>query len=68
MVPKAEVAATDTATGITRLIPRGPMDLHQIPNLLDGTYTISVTATGFQKSVYSGVVVDAGHITDMPLN
>jgi Carboxypeptidase regulatory-like domain len=68
VVPKAEVAATDTATGITKTTNSGPDGSYQIPNLLDGTYTISVTATGFQKSVYSGVVVDAGRITDMPLS
>jgi hypothetical protein len=68
VIPKAQVAATDTATGITKTTVSGADGSYLVPNLLDGTYTISVTAPGFQKSVYSGVVVDAGRTTDMPLS
>jgi hypothetical protein len=67
LVPKAEVTVTDTATGITKVTVSGADGSYLVPNLLDGTYTISVTATGFQKSVVTGVVVDAGRVTDMPL-
>lgn len=66
-VPKAEVAATDTATGITKTTVAGADGSYLIPNLLDGTYTIAATASGFEKSIYSGVVVDAGRVTDMPV-
>ena len=66
-VPKAQISATDTATGITKTTVSGADGSYLVPSLLDGTYTITVTAAGFQKSVYSGVVVDAGRITDMPL-
>jgi hypothetical protein len=65
-VPKAEISVTDTATRITRMTNSGPDGSYLVPNLLDGTYSISVTAQWFEKSVYSGVV-DAGRATDMPL-
>jgi hypothetical protein len=66
-VPKAEITVTDTATGISKTFTSGADGSYLAPNLLDGTYSISVTASGFEKSEYSGVVVDAGRITDMPL-
>ncbi len=67
VVPKAEVTATDAATSIAKTTISGSDGSYLIPNLLDGTYTVSVSAAGFEKSVYSGVVVDAGRVTDLPL-
>ncbi len=66
-VPKAQIVVTDTATGVTKAAASGADGSYLVPNLLDGTYTITVTAPGFERSVYSGVVVDAGRVTDMPL-
>lgn len=67
VVPKAQVTATDTATGLTKSTLSGADGSYLIPNLLDGNYTVAATAPGFQKSVYTGVVVDAGRTTDLPL-
>ena len=67
IVPKAEISATDTATGIEKTTVSGADGSYLIPALLDGTYTVSATAQGFQKSVLSGVVVDAGRVTDVPI-
>ncbi len=68
VVPKAQISVTDTATGITKTAVSGSDGSYLVPSLLDGTYSITVTAPGFQKSVYSDVVVDAGRITDLPLS
>ncbi len=68
VVPKAQISVTDTATNITKAVVSGSDGSYLVPSLLDGTYTVTVTAAGFQKTVYTGVVVDAGRITDLPLS
>lgn len=67
VAPKVQIEVTDTATGNTKTTLSGADGSYLVPNLLDGTYTITATAPGFQKSVYSGVVVDAGRTTDLPI-
>lgn len=68
VVPKAQVLATDTATGITKATVSGTDGPYLTPTLLDGNYTVAVVASGFDTLVYSGVVVYAGCITEMPLS
>ena len=45
--------ATDISTGIAKNIASGSDGSYLIPNLLAGTYDLSVTAAGFQKAIYS---------------
>ena len=47
VIPNAQVAITDVATGVTRTVVAGSAGLYTAPNLLPGTYEVRVTATGF---------------------
>ncbi|MBZ5499218.1 MAG: carboxypeptidase-like regulatory domain-containing protein [Acidobacteriia bacterium] len=67
VVPKATVTAKDLATGLTYTTTSGSDGIYLIPNLLSGKYDVSTTAPGFQTSVYSGIIVETGRITDLPV-
>src|SRR6202045_2628459 len=51
VIPNAQVAITDVATGVTRNVSTGSAGLYTAPNLLPGTYEIRVTAPGFSTQV-----------------
>jgi hypothetical protein len=67
VVQKAVVTAKDLATGLTYTAASGTDGSYLIPNLLPGNYDVSVTAGGFQTSVFTGVVVTTGRTTDLPV-
>ena len=67
VVQKAAVTAKDTATGLTYSATSGADGSYLIPNLLPGSYGVSVTAPGFQTSVFTEVVVATGRTTDLPV-
>src|SRR5690348_15843752 len=50
-VPNAQVAAKNTATGVTRTANTDSAGFYSIPNLMPGNYEITVTATGFSTVV-----------------
>jgi outer membrane receptor protein involved in Fe transport len=60
VIPNAQVAITDTATGVTRTVSPGSAGLYTAPNLLPGTYEIRVTATGFSTRLQKGVTLTVG--------
>lgn len=60
VVPNAQVAITDVATGVTRTVSSGDAGLYTAPNLLPGTYEIRVTAMGFSTQVQKGVKLTVG--------
>ena len=60
VVPKAEVAIQNTATGETRTVPTNADGLYSAPNLQPGNYTITVTAQGFAKAVQTGITLTVG--------
>ncbi|HEX7157858.1 MAG TPA: carboxypeptidase-like regulatory domain-containing protein, partial [Edaphobacter sp.] len=45
-VPNVNVTATDQGTGAARMVQSGSAGEYQIGNLLPGTYTVSIAATG----------------------
>lgn len=59
IVPNAIVVATAPLIGATRTVKSGSNGTFTIPNLPDGTYNIKITATGFQTSEKSGVILAA---------
>lgn len=60
VIPNAQVAITDVATGVTRSLSPGGAGLYTAPNLLPGTYEIRVTATGFSTQVQKGITLTVG--------
>jgi hypothetical protein len=67
MVPKASVVAKDTATGLVFSTISAGDGAYVVPNLLPGTYAVTVMAPGFQTSVVNNVVVETGRSTEVPV-
>ncbi|HZR31858.1 MAG TPA: carboxypeptidase regulatory-like domain-containing protein [Terriglobales bacterium] len=59
MLSNATVTVTNPATGLTRTMTTSEAGTFIVPNLLPGTYTISVEAPGFKKLEKTGVVLSA---------
>jgi len=60
VVPNAQVSARNTATGVTRTATTDSAGFYSIPNLLPGTYEVSVTAPGFSTAVQSNIELAVG--------
>jgi hypothetical protein len=59
-VPAATVTITNPDTGLTKSQQSGADGTYSFPLLTPGTYQITVTATGFDKSVTNGVALAVG--------
>lgn len=60
IIPNAQVAITDVATGVPRAITSDAAGLYTAPNLLPGTYEVRVTATGFTTALHKGLTLTVG--------
>ena len=60
MVPGATVKANDTTTGTTYSTTTSITGYYTFPSVHPGTYELNVSAAGFKKEVYTGVVVAVG--------
>jgi len=58
VVAGAKVTARNTNTGLERTTQTSADGSYSIPELPLGTYSVTISQTGFQTSVASGVVVD----------
>jgi hypothetical protein len=59
-VPNASVATKNGATGVITNAASNAQGLYNAPNLLPGTYEVTVTAAGFDTAVISNVVLAVG--------
>ena len=59
LVPGATVTATAPATGVTRTTTSNSGGTFSLPNLPPGTYTMTVSAQGFNTLTKSGVILNA---------
>ena len=59
-VAKAEVTATNTATGFSRTLLTNDDGYFVLPNLPLGNYTVIVQKTGFEAQRHTDIVLDAG--------
>ena len=57
IVPRATVSVTNTSTGLSRQVTTDDSGHYSIPNLLEGTYDLSVNASGFRPYTQKGVIV-----------
>src|SRR5258708_23711099 len=58
-VVEAKVTVTNEATGVSVSTTASSAGSYLFPNLLVGTYTVTVEKTGFKKSVQKGVTVES---------
>jgi hypothetical protein len=65
IIPGATVQLKDEGTGMTRDTVTNESGFFQFPDLNHGTYSVTVTLQGFQKAVFSKVVVESGRTTDV---
>ena len=56
----ASVSCQDIATGITRQVTSDSAGFYTVPNLAAGTYTVTVTETGFATVIRSGLILTVG--------
>jgi len=60
IVPNAEISIKNVSTGLIRTVTADSDGLYTAPNLLPGTYEVTVSASGFATSVQTGVVLTIG--------
>src|SRR5271165_5575841 len=58
VLPGATITAHSNATGVDRSTQSSADGSYTIPELPIGTYTVTVSQSGFQTSVTTGVVLD----------
>jgi hypothetical protein len=68
VVPNATVKATDNATGVEQTTVTSSDGNFIFPALQFGTYKLTVSATGFQNSVISSVIVESGRTTNISVD
>lgn len=66
VIPGAEVTLTDEATGLKRVVPSNARGVYAFPSLVPGTYTLKVSAKGFQTKQVTGIVLHAGDSLAVP--
>ena len=58
LVPGATVVIRDTATGRETTVTTSGAGAYTFPNVVPGTYTVTVTAPGFKTATIENVVVE----------
>ena len=67
VVPGAQVEASQTDSGLKRVVTSGPDGGYNLPNLPVGPYQLRVTKEGFETFVQSGIVIQVGDNARIPL-
>lgn len=60
VVPNAKVVIQDVATGVSRTAITDKAGLYVAPNLLPGSYKLTISAAGFQTQVETGITLTVG--------
>ena len=63
VVPAAAVTVKNTNTGLTREATTDAQGFYSITNLLEGTYDLSVSKSGFKSSTQTGISVSINNVT-----
>jgi hypothetical protein len=59
-IPNATISIKNTATGVTRTVSTGGAGFYSMPNILPGSYDITVSATGFSTKEETGITLEVG--------
>jgi len=59
-MPRAKASVANVATGISTTVRTDNRDVYTVPNLVPGTYEITVSAPGFVTQVRTGLSVTVG--------
>jgi hypothetical protein len=62
-IPSAVITVTNTATGISRKVTSDSAGYYTIPNLLEGDYDLTISASGFKAVTQKGVRVRINTVT-----
>ena len=60
----AKVTAESEATGVAMTTTASSSGTYVFPNLLVGTYTVTVEKDGFKKAVQKGIIVNSNQVTE----
>src|SRR5438309_496554 len=60
VIPNAQVSARNTATGVTREMTADTAGFYSLPNLLPGSYEVTVTSSGFSTARQSNLTLAVG--------
>jgi hypothetical protein len=60
VIPNASVMVTNTATQVKHKATSGGDGLYSFPNLPIGSYTLDVSAPGFEQYIQQGIVLEVG--------
>src|SRR6266446_7607700 len=63
----AKVTVTNEATGVSVSTTASSAGSYVFPNLLVGTYTVTVEKTGFKKAIQKGVTVESNQVAEAKL-
>jgi hypothetical protein len=66
-VEDAKVSVTNNATGVISETTASSSGTYVFPNLLVGTYTVSVEKDGFKKAINKSVVVESNQVAEAKL-
>src|ERR1700674_3068621 len=59
-IPNAQVSIRNSATGVTRGVTTDSAGFYTAPNLLPGTYEITVSSQGLAAEVLTGIILTVG--------
>jgi Carboxypeptidase regulatory-like domain/TonB dependent receptor-like, beta-barrel len=60
VIPAADVSVRNVATGVTTAVKTDSVGFYTVPNLVPGSYDVTVTAAGFSTQVRSGIALTVG--------